>query len=137
MLRKLLYPMDELEATEFLLDKVQGRPRTTPISSTRCAAGLACAAAARLVGSGAVPQPTHVKIDVDGIEHRIVAGAQAVLRDRRLRSLLIEVNHNLEPHRAMVRALAADGWQYDPAQVAAAERKQGTFQGVAEYVFRR
>jgi FkbM family methyltransferase len=90
-----------------------------------------------LVASGAVPQPTHIKIDVDGIEHKIVAGAQAVLRDRRLRSMLIEVNQNLEPHRAMVRSLEQDGWRYDRAQVAAAERKQGTFKGVAEYVFVR
>ena len=37
VLRKLLYPMDDLEATEFLVDKVK-RPRTTPSSSTRCAA---------------------------------------------------------------------------------------------------
>ncbi len=37
VLRKLLYPMDELEATEFLLDKVKAT-KSTPISSTRCAA---------------------------------------------------------------------------------------------------
>jgi FkbM family methyltransferase len=115
------------EMVDFRLEPMQPAHRQGCVAETLDA----------LVGSGAVPQPTHVKIDVDGIEHKVVAGAQAVLRDRRLRSLLIEVNHNLEPHRAMVRALAADGWQYDPAQVAAAERKQGTFQGVAEYVFRR
>ena len=37
VLRKLLYPMDELEAMEFLLDKIR-RPRITPSSSTRCGA---------------------------------------------------------------------------------------------------
>ncbi|HYC71308.1 MAG TPA: FkbM family methyltransferase [Opitutaceae bacterium] len=34
--------------------------------------------------------PTHVKIDVDGGEARILRGAAQTLRDRRLRSLLVE-----------------------------------------------
>jgi transcription termination factor Rho len=36
VLRKLLYNMDDLEAMEFLLDKIR-RPRATPSSSTPCA----------------------------------------------------------------------------------------------------
>jgi FkbM family methyltransferase len=90
-----------------------------------------------LVAQGAVPQPTRLKIDVDGLEHKVVEGARAVIADRRLRSMLIEVNQNLEVHRAMVRALTDAGWRHDPAQVAAAERKQGAMQGLAEYVFQR
>ncbi len=38
------------------------------------------------------PFPTHVKIDVDGIEARIVRGADRTLRDGRLRSMLVEFN---------------------------------------------
>jgi FkbM family methyltransferase len=90
-----------------------------------------------LVGGGALPQPTHLKIDVDGFEHRVVAGARDVLRDPRLRLVQVEINRNLEEHRAIVEALAAGGWRYDPAQVAAAERSEGDFKGLAEYVFRR
>jgi hypothetical protein len=37
----------------------------------------------------------------------------------------------------MVEELQSLGFRYDPAQVAAAERKSGAFKGVAEYVFRR
>jgi FkbM family methyltransferase len=36
--------------------------------------------------------PNHIKIDVDGIEDRIIAGAPATLRDARLRSLSIELD---------------------------------------------
>jgi FkbM family methyltransferase len=36
------------------------------------------------------PFPTHIKIDVDGIEAKIIRGAAHTLRDRRLRSLLVE-----------------------------------------------
>ena len=36
--------------------------------------------------------PTHIKIDVDGIEYKIIKGAMRVLEDRGLKSLLIELN---------------------------------------------
>jgi FkbM family methyltransferase len=38
------------------------------------------------------PFPTHIKIDVDGVEAKIVKGAGRTLRDERLRSLLVEFN---------------------------------------------
>lgn len=38
------------------------------------------------------PFPNHLKIDVDGIEDRIIEGATATLADRRVRSLSIELD---------------------------------------------
>jgi FkbM family methyltransferase len=90
-----------------------------------------------LVASSAVPQPTHMKIDVDGFEPKVVRGAARVVRDPRLRSLLVEVNQNLADHRALVAELGELGFRHDPVQVARAERKDGIFKGCAEYVFRR
>lgn len=90
-----------------------------------------------LVADGAVPVPNHIKIDVDGFEHKVIAGARKTLANQALRSLLIETNQNLEEHRAMVRELNAMGFRHDPAQVQRAERKDGFFKGVAEHVFRR
>ena len=90
-----------------------------------------------LVARCEVPVPTHIKIDVDGFEHRVVAGAREVLADSAVKSLLIETNQNLPEHLAMVRELEGYGFRYDPAQVAAAERAQGDFKGVAEYIYRR
>ena len=84
-----------------------------------------------------MPMPAHIKIDVDGFEPKVIAGARRVLADRQVRSLLIETNQNLADHLQMVAELEALGFRYDRAQVAAAERKSGTFKGVAEYVFRR
>jgi hypothetical protein len=37
----------------------------------------------------------------------------------------------------MVRTLNDFGFKHDPAQVARAERTEGAFKGVAEYVFSR
>lgn len=44
-----------------------------------------------LTGRFGLPFPQHVKIDVDGIEDSIVAGATRTLADERLRTVLIEV----------------------------------------------
>ncbi len=90
-----------------------------------------------LVKTNAVPVPTHIKIDVDGFEPRVIEGARETLMDRRVASLLIETNQNLQDHCEMVKELNAMGFLHDPAQVQRAERKSGVFKGVAEYVFKR
>ena len=52
--------------------------------------------------------PNHVKIDVDGIESEILAGAAATLKDPALRSLLVELSpDNREDGEAIERVLAA------------------------------
>jgi hypothetical protein len=38
-----------------------------------------------------VPVPTHLKIDVDGNDHLVLAGARKTLADPRLRSVLVEL----------------------------------------------
>jgi FkbM family methyltransferase len=90
-----------------------------------------------LVEKREIPVPNHIKIDVDGFEPRVIAGARATLSHKAMRSLLVETNQNLDDHREMVKLLNEMGFKHDPAQVARAERKEGTFKGVAEYVFRR
>ena len=44
-----------------------------------------------LTGRFGLPFPDHVKIDVDGIEDKIVAGGSQTLEDARLKTVLIEV----------------------------------------------
>jgi len=90
-----------------------------------------------LVASGEIPVPNHIKIDVDGFEPKVIAGALETLRDPAMKSLLIETNQNLEDHMAMVEQLNSLGFMHENAQVTRAERKSGIFKGVAEYVFKR
>jgi FkbM family methyltransferase len=90
-----------------------------------------------LVATQAIPVPTHIKIDVDGIEAKVVAGAAVTLKNQAVQSLLIETNTNLAQHRNMVVALTDLGFTYDPQQVHRAMRKDGAFKGVAEHVFKR
>ncbi|MFO0442132.1 MAG: FkbM family methyltransferase, partial [Betaproteobacteria bacterium] len=89
------------------------------------------------VDCGAIPVPNHIKIDVDGFEPKVIAGARKTLARPEMKSLLIETNQNLRDHMQMVHELNSMGFKHDPAQVQRAERKSGTFEGVAEYVFRR
>jgi FkbM family methyltransferase len=88
-----------------------------------------------LLENGLIDQPTHIKIDVDGIECLVVQGMSRVLENTQ--SLLIEINQNLQEHQDMVQYLLTRGFTYDPDQVKQAERKQGAFKGVAEFLFRR
>lgn len=63
-----------------------------------------------LLAAFALPFPHYLKIDVDGIEDQIVSGAARTLRDRRLRSVLIELNTERVACRdGVVAALAAAG----------------------------
>jgi len=90
-----------------------------------------------LVAAGRIPQPEYVKIDVDGIEHRVLRGMEAALRDARMRSLLVELNTHLAEHLEIRAWLETLGWRWDPAQVMRAVRTEGPFEGVAEHVFVR
>ncbi|NQW09995.1 MAG: FkbM family methyltransferase [Alphaproteobacteria bacterium] len=58
-----------------------------------------------LVYEARFPCPSHIKIDVDGIEHAIIAGGDRLLRDPRLKSVLIEIAVKIPEHRAVVDLL--------------------------------
>jgi FkbM family methyltransferase len=82
-----------------------------------------------------IDPPTHIKIDVDGIENLVVSGLGRALNS--VQSLLIEVNQELKEHQDMINFLTQQGFNYDIQQVKRSERTQGPFRGVAEIVFRR
>jgi len=90
-----------------------------------------------LVAQGVVPVPHHVKIDVDGIEHRVVRGADATFRDPRVKSVLIELNAKLDEHWEVVDRMLEQGFSYDSEEADRARRTEGPFTGTGNYVFRR
>jgi len=83
----------------------------------RFAQGSVAFALDYLVDSGAVPPPDHVKIDVDGHEHKVIAGMKGLLARGIPRSLLLECDANLPATRAVVDWLLAAGWQVNPDQL--------------------
>jgi FkbM family methyltransferase len=58
----------------------------------------------------ALPEPTHLKIDVDGSEHLVLGGARETLQDARLRTLMVETAPRTEVGRAVHDALTAAGF---------------------------
>lgn len=54
--------------------------------------------------------PSHIKIDVDGIEKKIVNGAIQTLSDKRLKSVLIELNINLRECPEIIGIMEMQGF---------------------------
>ena len=104
---------------------------------TRLAQGCVASTLDALVADGVLPVPAHIKIDVDGLEHKVLAGCRDVLADRRLKSVLVEINTNLAPHLKIISDMQALGFGFSDEQAAQAQRTAGAFKGVGNYVFIR
>lgn len=70
-----------------------------------------------LVSSGAIPEPAHVKIDVDGHEDKVVRGMAGLLERRVMRTVLIESDPSLAATRGIIGRMLGDGWVVNPDQV--------------------
>lgn len=46
--------------------------------------------------------PTHIKMDIDGIQDKVIAGALNTLKNQRLKSLMLELQPVNEPHNQVV-----------------------------------
>lgn len=83
-----------------------------------------------------IPIPQHIKIDVDGIEHKILNGAKRTLAHPAVRSVLVELNTNLLSHLQIIPFMEELGFTYSQEQVEL-EQCAGPFQGMANYIFIR
>ena len=92
-----------------------------------------------LVEDNKLPVPDYVKIDVDGFEHKVVEGAKKTLSNKKVKSVIIEINPKLLEHLAAIELLKNLGFKFSQDQVnkAAERNKGGIFEGMSEYVFRR
>lgn len=57
-----------------------------------------------------LPMPNHIKVDVDGIEMKVLAGAKATLADPRVRSLMVEAA-SVEMERELLEMLEPLGFK--------------------------
>ena len=64
-----------------------------------------------LVGKHGLPAPTHIKLDVDGLEPKIVAGAMKTIRSGSVRSILVELNTMSPADMAVPGILAQHGFR--------------------------
>ena len=84
-----------------------------------------------------IETPTYIKIDVDGIESKIISKSINVLSSKLLKSVLIEINENRDEDKQIIKTMKSLKFQYDYSQVNDARRKSGPHEGYAEYLFYR
>jgi FkbM family methyltransferase len=70
----------------------------------------------RLIDTGAVAQPHHIKVDVDGIEWRVFEGMRKTLNSPQLKSVLIETNFKLPRSVAIIEQMKQMGWRFSKDQ---------------------
>lgn len=73
--------------------------------------GCFCTSVDQLVYKYGLPFPQHIKIDVDGIESQIVKGAAKVIEDKRLKSILIELNEDMAEDKWIKSFLLEKGFK--------------------------
>ena len=64
-----------------------------------------------LIKAFEIEKPTHIKLDVDGIELEILKGAEKTLRDPALKSILVEIEPSLEISTQIVEYLQTRGFR--------------------------
>jgi len=82
-----------------------------------------------------MPQPHHIKIDVDGFEDKVLKGMERVLDNAK--SVLVEMDSANAFHMDWKEALENRGFVVDDGQVAKARRTEGAFAGIGNVIFRR
>lgn len=98
--------------------------------------GVACYSLDDLVYGLGLPSPNYLKIDVDGIELEIVAGASRLLADKRLCSLLIELDESNAGHMSLIPRIQAFGLKL-VSKTACSLTKGSAFETVFNHIFSR
>lgn len=63
-----------------------------------------------LIDDFSLPVPNHIKIDVDGLEAKVIDGMRQILINRHLKSLLIEFNEELDVDLKAIRLIKKNGF---------------------------
>jgi FkbM family methyltransferase len=85
-----------------------------------------------LIAEG-LPAPQHIKIDVDGLEHRVVAGMAATIRTPALKTVLIEINFDNPKNLEIVDEMAKAGWRYSWEQLRTHRKLKFTVEQIRDY----
>lgn len=90
----------------------------------------------RLISDFGFPAPDHIKIDVDGLEHKVIDGAIATIQSG-VKSLLVEVNTLRQDHLQIAHLLEGLGFTWSEELVEQHIRKSGPFEGTGNFIFHR
>lgn len=82
-----------------------------------------------------VENPNHIKIDVDGLEPKVLEGAEATLAKPSMKSLLVETDTNNKIHMSMFEFLKKLKYTWSEEQIEEVVVKEGNFAGYANVIF--
>ena len=77
--------------------------------------------------------PNHIKIDVDGIEHKIINGALKTLSVNKLKSVLVEYSYDNKPQRNIEKIMFDKGFKSHTRT----KKESGKFPTIGNHIFRR
>lgn len=84
-----------------------------------------------------IPAPNHVKVDVDGIELKILKGADKTLRRSELKTLMIEINEAMPEAKNIIEFLENIGFFVHSKHRYGAGGDSGAASGLFNYLFRK
>ena len=90
----------------------------------------------RLIGEGVIEPHEHIKMDVDGIEPKIIRGATELLSSGRVKSILIELTDQVPEHRKTIKILNDFGYQHGMDETEKNRVKDPAWKGLCNYIFR-
>ncbi len=85
-----------------------------------------------LIAEG-LPAPDHIKIDVDGLEHRVISGMLDALRSPTLKTMLIEINFDNPKNLELIDTICALGWRFSWEQLRINRRVKFTVDQIKRY----
>ena len=82
--------------------------------------------------------PNYIKLDVDGIEHKILDGAKKTLMNNDLKSILVEVNENfLDQHKDIIRIMIENNFKLVSKNQNISEVQNTKFSKTFNYIYNR
>jgi FkbM family methyltransferase len=90
-----------------------------------------------LIEQEVLPVPHYIKIDVDGIEHKVIEGCTRTLMRPGVKAVLVELNTHLPIHMKIVERMRRAGFGINQEQVRASLQPSGAFEGIGNYIFQR
>jgi len=79
--------------------------------------------------------PTHIKLDVDGLEHKVLLGA--IRHMKNVKSVLVETNYNLPEHQIFDLYMQEHGLFPDEETAERAKRTEGAFKDIGNRIYYR
>lgn len=76
-----------------------------------------------LVGIYGLPQPHHIKIDVDGLEHRVFNSMRKTLQSSALKTVLIEIDFSHANCARLIDEMESLGWRFSMDQLRSNRKK--------------